>query len=122
VRHTEEATNKIMDEAEALVKLSGGIGDKALGAKIGESAVKVMEACSFQDITGQRVKKILQIEEQVEMRVDRLVELFGGKIEDTGATTLATGRERADESLMAGPQNKGEGVNQADVDKLLSGT
>lgn len=122
VRHTEEATNKIMDQAEAMIKLSGTAGDKALGAKVGDAGVKIMEACSFQDITGQRVKKILQIVEQVEKRVDRLVDLFGGDLETASTSSLTTGRERPDEALMAGPQMAGEGVNQADVDKLLSST
>lgn len=111
VRHTEEATNKIMDHAEALQKL----GD----AKISEHAMGIMEACSFQDITGQRVKKVLQIIDQMEMRIDRLVSLLGGGAISTHAQALATGTERPDEHLMAGPQMAGKGVNQADVDKLF---
>ncbi len=113
VRHTEEATNTIMDHAEALQRLS------ASDPKVAEHAMGIMEACSFQDITGQRVKKVLQIVDQVEMRIDRLVSLLGGDFVTSQAATLATGTERADEHLMAGPQMKGGGVSQADVDKLF---
>lgn len=113
VRHTEEATNSIMDHAEALQALA------AENVAISEHAMGIMEACSFQDITGQRVKKVLQIIEQVEMRIDRLVELLGGDVATNTTETLATGTERPDESLMAGPQMSGQGVSQADVDKLF---
>lgn len=117
VRHTEEATNTIMDHAEALQQL-GGTATVDL-AKLSEHAMGIMEACSFQDITGQRIKKVLQIIEQVEMRIDRLVGLLGGEIGESTTETLATGKERTDESLMAGPQMGGAGVSQADVDKLF---
>jgi chemotaxis protein CheZ len=113
VRHTEEATNTIMDHAEALQKISSA------DAAVANHAMAIMEACSFQDITGQRVKKVLQIIEQVEMRIDNLVALLGGDIDASAVETLKTGKERADEHLMAGPQLKGEGVSQADVDKLF---
>ena len=63
--------------------------------------------------------KVLQIVEQVEMRIDRLVGLLGGDIGNQMTETLATGKERMDESLMAGPQMSGDGVSQADVDKLF---
>lgn len=117
VRHTEEATNTIMDHAEALQQLTAN--NQINIAKINEHAIGIMGACSFQDITGQRIKKVLQIVDQVEMRIDRLVGLLGGDIGNEVTETLATGTERADESLMAGPQMKGDGVSQADVDKLF---
>ncbi|MDX2095433.1 MAG: chemotaxis protein CheZ, partial [Alphaproteobacteria bacterium] len=59
VRHTEEATNSIMDAADAVMLLAGGLADTEAGAKLGEHAVSILEACSFQDITGQRIKKVL---------------------------------------------------------------
>lgn len=117
VRHTEEATNSIMDQTEALQKLAGNPPIDA--AKVSDCAMAILEACSFQDITGQRIKKVLQIIDQVEMRIDRLVGLLGGDVATNETQTLATGKERADESLMAGPQMSGQGVSQADVDKLF---
>lgn len=117
VRHTEEATNTIMDQTEALQKLAAT--PPIDGAKVSDHAMAILEACSFQDITGQRIKKVLQIIDQVEMRIDRLVGLLGGNVGTSETETLATGKERADESLMAGPQMSGQGVSQADVDKLF---
>lgn len=121
VRHTEEATNKIMDQAEEVLKLAGMLREATMVDRLGKAATGIMEACSFQDITGQRIKKVLAIVEQVEMRVDRLVDLFGGGLNEIQTSALATGRERSDESLLAGPQMAGEGVTQDQIDAMLKG-
>lgn len=117
VRHTEEATNTIMDHAEAVIGISGE--SKIEGASLMEHAMGIMEACSFQDITGQRVKKVLQIVEQLEQRIDRLISILGGDFDTDNVQALSTGKERADEALMSGPQKKEQAISQDDVDKLF---
>ena len=119
VRHTEEATNSIMDKADAIIAAAAALGEP--GGPIGNYAVEILEACSFQDITGQRIKKVLKTIEQIELRVGNLVKLFGGQLPDgfkTGEIDL--GNRRADEDLMNGPQLSKDKPSQDDIDKLFA--
>jgi len=121
VRHTEEATNSIMDRADAIMAIAGGLADSAAGAKLGDEAVAILEACSFQDITGQRIKKVMSTLEQIEMRVGRLVKLLGGDMPDSvKVAEIDTGKRRADEDLLNGPQMGKDKPSQDDIDKLFS--
>jgi chemotaxis protein CheZ len=121
VRHTEEATNTIMDKAEAIMLMAGELADSNAGAALGEHAVGILEACSFQDITGQRIKKVMSTLEQIELRVGRLVKLLGGDLPDSvKIASIDTGKRRADEDLLNGPQLGKDKPSQADVDKLFS--
>jgi len=121
VRHTEEATNSIMDRADAIIVIAGGLADAAVGAKLSDEAVGILEACSFQDITGQRIKKVMSTLEQIELRVGRLVKLLGGEIpEIIKVTDIDTGHRRPDEDLLNGPQLGKDKPSQDDVDKLFS--
>ena len=120
VRHTEEATNMIMDKADAIMLLAGGLADTDAGAKLGEHAVGILEACSFQDITGQRIKKVLNTLEQIEFRISRLVKLFGGTLpENLLVEDIDNGHRRADEDLLNGPQLSKDKPSQDEIDKLF---
>ena len=116
---TEEATNKIMDNAEAVMKLSNRAVDRYLGDNLVASASNIMEACSFQDITGQRVNKVISAISEVQKRVERLVELLGVDVSQTASTLQED--SRSDAELLAGPQLEGEGVSQDEVDAMLNG-
>lgn len=122
VRHTEEATNLIMDRADAIMALAGGLADADVSTKLNDHAIGIIENCSFQDITGQRIRKVLSTLEQVELRINRLVKLFGGELPTlTSVTEVETGRaRRADEDLLNGPQLSGNKPSQDDIDKLFA--
>ena len=119
VRHTEEATNTIMDKAEAIMNASGALGDS--GQNISGYALEILEACSFQDITGQRIRKVLKTIEQIELRVGNLIKLFGGQLpEGMAFGEIETSARRADEELMNGPQLDKDKPSQDDIDKLFA--
>lgn len=121
VRHTEEATNLIMDKADAIMLLAGSLTDADAGGKISEHAVGILEACSFQDITGQRIKKVMNTLEQIELRITRVVKLFGGSLpENLLVEDVDNGRRRPDEDLMDGPQLGKNKPSQDDVDALFN--
>lgn len=122
VRHTEEATNLIMDHADAIMALAGTVTDAEISGKLNEHAVGVLESCSFQDITGQRIRKVLTTLEQVELRVNRLIKLFGGELPNVSAIAdIDTGKaRRADEDLLNGPQLNKNKPSQDDIDKLFA--
>jgi chemotaxis protein CheZ len=121
VRHTEEATNVIMDQAEAIMRDTANMGDEALGQTLNNHALGILEACSFQDITGQRIRKVLKTLEQVELRLTNLITLFGGTLPQvTEVSEIQTTQTRADEALLNGPQLSKNAPSQEEIDKLFS--
>lgn len=125
VKATEEATNTIMAMMEknedALGKLRASITDAdqiALLDQITENGMNVFQACSFQDITGQRVSKLVKSLTYVEDRVNALVDIWGK--EALQAVEVQVFEEKTeDEKLLKGPQMEGQGISQDDIDKLF---
>jgi chemotaxis protein CheZ len=120
VRHTEEATNKIMDETDAIQRLCGVFTEGDVAKSISQHALTILETCSFQDITGQRIRKVMRTLEEIEIRVANLIKLFGGNLPAGMYEAIKTGNERPDEHLMEGPQLRNKAKSQAEVDKLFN--
>ncbi len=122
---TEEATNTIIEameyNAELLAKLREKITDPDLLAcldRIGENGVAVFEACSFQDLTGQRVTKVVKSITYVEERINALIGIWGKDVLEK--VDVKPEREKtADEKLAHGPSLAGEGISQDEIDKLF---
>ncbi len=125
VKATEEATNTIMkameSNEEAVGKLRENITDPdqaVLLDQITDNGNDVFEACSFQDITGQRVNKVVKSITYVEKRVNALVDFWGRN--QLAEVEVPVDREKTtDERLVSGPQPEGDGLSQDDVDKLF---
>jgi chemotaxis protein CheZ len=67
VQATEEAANRIMEAAEAIGDwLREGKNDAAGLTAVNEKVNAIFEACSFQDVTGQRIRRAIQHLQQVE--------------------------------------------------------
>ena len=67
VQATEEAANRIMEAAEAIGDwLREGKNDAAAMDAVNEKVNAIFEACSFQDVTGQRIRRAIQHLQQVE--------------------------------------------------------
>lgn len=124
VAATEKATNTIMAAMERndelVEKLRPKLKDKkdlATLDKIAENGSQVFQACSFQDITGQRVNKVVKSVTYVEERVNSLVELWGKDELDKIEVEMLEKSE--DEKLLAGPQLEGKGLSQDEIDALF---
>ena len=125
VTATEEATNTIMRamerNGELLNELRPTLKDPAQQAlldKIDTNNNSVFEACSFQDITGQRVSKVVKSITYVEARVNALISLWGKEqVEQTKVILEAEKTE--DEKLLHGPQLAGKGLSQDEIDALF---
>jgi chemotaxis protein CheZ len=125
VKATEEATDTIMEcmesNEDAIDKLRKHISDPdqvTLLDQIITNGNEVFKACSFQDITGQRVNKVVKSITYVEERVMALVDIMGKA--NIAEIDVAPDREKTDdEKLLSGPQLKGEGLSQSDIDNLF---
>lgn len=120
VKATESATNSIMGSAEQVLAADPTADDYA--DTVSDCMMAIFEACSFQDLTGQRVNKIVETVEIIEKRVNLLCEMLdmhaieGDAVDD--ADTIAR-EQRKKDLILNGPADEGEGVNQADIDKLF---
>ena len=93
---------------------------KAARANVSGHTAAIFEACAFQDITGQRVGKIVKTLLYVEERVNALIAMWGPEAL-SHAQPLETEETDSDKKLLSGPQLAGQGVSQDDVDVLLQG-
>jgi chemotaxis protein CheZ len=74
VQATEEAANRIMEAAEAIGDwLREGNQDPASMDVVNAKVNAIFEACSFQDVTGQRIRRAIQHLQQVENMLTDMV-------------------------------------------------
>ena len=121
VGSTEEATNGILQAMESLEGLTAEM-DPAMAEKVTEAVTLVYESCNFQDITGQRITKVVKALKHIEDRVDALVAAFGDEIHKYREQQPAREepKKSADEKLLNGPQLPEQAGNQAEIDALLA--
>ena len=119
VRATEEATHTFMECAEAVMAADAS-DPAAYKALVDEKMLVIFEACSFQDITGQRIAKVVETLQHIEERVSRFADVMNAKDIDGFLTEQERERaERKEKYLLHGPQLAGGGVDQAKVDEMF---
>ncbi|WP_404385339.1 chemotaxis protein [Caenispirillum salinarum] len=123
---TEQATNKILETAESIQTLLDENADRLgvdLYEAMGTHVIDLMTACSFQDITGQRIAASMHTLLHLDVELRRLVELWD--IEEGRATAEIIRNHpddaRTDKHLLHGPQHEGAGMSQDDIDAMLRG-
>ena len=120
VSSTEEATTKIMECAEAILEADTSDAD-AYQQLVNDKVMVIFEACSFQDLTGQRIAKVVETLEHIESRVTRFASAIGAEDARVETSEKEKKREKRKKDLILnGPAMKGEGVSQDDVDALLN--
>ncbi|MBC8269770.1 MAG: protein phosphatase CheZ [Rhodospirillaceae bacterium] len=124
IQATADATNLIMDSTEQIEEVMEKLDDEHAG-QLMAATTRIYEACGFQDITGQRVTKVVNTLQDIERKVDRLVAVFAGK--STGAVknlkkkpASKSKKEITDEDLLNGPQASDQAKSQAEIDALLA--
>jgi chemotaxis protein CheZ len=121
VKATENATNTIMECAETLMAADAS-DPAAYKALVDEKMLLIFEACSFQDITGQRIARVVEALQHIEERVARFATAMQAKDLDGFLTqNERESAERKERLLLHGPQDKGEGIAQSEIDSLLKG-
>lgn len=117
---TAAATNQILDCVETVERVAGEVSAGQAEA-LQAVATRIYEACSFQDITGQRVTKVVAALKAIEAQVDSIIAAFGGVLSlDRGQPPPCKQLHPGDgAALLNGPQLPGNGVNQASIDALF---
>lgn len=119
IKGTEEAGHTIMDAVDAVQKAAEKI-EGAAQQEIFAATTRIYEACTFQDLTSQRVRKVIKILEEIDSRIHNMVKLFdvNAAAKKPGVAKVDTRTE--DEKLLNGPQLPGQAPTQADVDALFA--
>jgi chemotaxis protein CheZ len=125
---TEEATQQILEAAEsidqaasALSKVNSPDQQRLISEEIQERVVSIFEACNFQDLTGQRIKKVMNTMKFIENHITVMMEIWGGvDAIKAHAPTIVDSREE-DEKLLNGPKLSGDAghASQDDIDALF---
>jgi chemotaxis protein CheZ len=120
VKATEQATNTIMECAEALMAADAS-DPAAYKALVDEKMMIIFEACSFQDITGQRIAKVVETLQHIETRVARFADVMRAKdLDGYLHEHERTRAERKEKLMLNGPQLEGAGIAQTQVDELFT--
>jgi chemotaxis protein CheZ len=123
---TEQATHTIFEAVEGIETLTAQM-DPEVASQVSAAVTSVFEACGFQDITGQRITKVVTALQKIESKVDALLNAFGDDLKRDGAprspekrtTTPSGAPARPDEHLLNGPQLPENAISQDDIDALF---
>jgi chemotaxis protein CheZ len=118
VQHTAAATDAILETCETLDRLAGELGGDTSNT-LQDATSKIYEACSFQDITGQRISKIVATLKTIDTKVAQMVDAFGPR---DGRQSLAVPAPPSPDvdPLLNGPQLAAAAMGQTDIDQLLA--
>lgn len=128
VGHTEEATGVILDAAEKLEQVSAKLDGEARSV-VTDAVTRIYEACNFQDLTGQRITRVVKAIKDIENQVDALLaalnEQLGLTADEVASLasreipTKAKSAKPDEAALLNGPQNGAGGQSQEEIDRLF---
>ncbi len=128
VSGTEQATETILTAVEAIDDNANDLGamvrtnaQRDMANDIQEQVVKVFEACNFQDLTGQRISKVIRAFGFIEQRVDQMMEIWGGIDSFKGFEPEEIIDNGSGHHLLNGPSlvSDADVANQDDIDALF---
>jgi len=128
VESAERATQQILGAAEDIEDAANTLSaslqrqqEQALALDIQDNVLRIFEACNFQDLSGQRIAKVLTTLKFVEDRIAHMIEIWGGI--DAFRTYAAAATITPDGSAtLHGPKLDGDQghVSQDDVDAMFA--
>ena len=125
---TEQATQQILEAVEAIdqaaTALSKNISpdqQKLLSEEIQERVVAIFEACNFQDLTGQRISKVMNTMKFIEKHIIEMMEIWGGVDAIKAHAPQIIDTREGDAKLLNGPKLEGDDghASQNDIDALF---
>ena len=111
-----EVLAAVMPGCEKLELVGEEMTDGAQKDAVFEAVTNIYEACGFQDITGQRISKVVNTLRHIETQVSMIVDAVGLEV---GVSNLDSDKTD-DEKLLNGPQMQSQAINQDDIDALLA--
>jgi chemotaxis protein CheZ len=126
VSSTERATETILEASERIEAIAREIQAHAtdsyvsrLVEDISETIGGIFEACNFQDITGQRITKVVKTLKYVEARINAMIDIWGSENIADISPKIVEEHHDDDSKLLNGPQLENKGISQDEIDKLF---
>jgi chemotaxis protein CheZ len=126
---TEQATQQILEATEAIDQAATALSrntspdqQKLLSEEIQERVISIFEACNFQDLTGQRISKVMNTMKFIENHITVMMDIWGGvDAIKSHAPPIVDARE-GDARLLNGPKMEGDAghASQDDIDALFN--
>jgi chemotaxis protein CheZ len=125
---TEQATQQILEAAEsidqaasAMAKVQSADQQKRLADDIQERVISIFEACNFQDLTGQRISKVMSTMKFIEQHINSMMEIWGGVDAIKSHVVPQVDTRSDDDKLLNGPKLAGDvgHASQDDIDALF---
>jgi len=122
VQATEAATSDILACAERIQEIAWTLREQGLDAEVCDlldaKATEVYTACSFQDLTGQRTRKVIGVLRYLEGRINAMIAIWA--LDGAMAAEAAEKRSvDAGKTLLNGPAKPGWGLDQSDIDMVM---
>ncbi|MEP3048501.1 MAG: protein phosphatase CheZ [Roseibium sp.] len=125
---TEGATETILTAAEFIDETANTLSarlngqDADLAGDIQEKVVQIFEACNFQDLTGQRITKVVGTLRFVEDRIMQMMDIWGGIESFKDIELDQPDLPEGDAALLNGPalDNDVDVASQDDIDALFA--
>ena len=129
IEATEKATNAIFGATETVESVAASLPEEQ-ATQLNDAVTQIYEACSFQDITGQRINKVVTALRDIEEKVETVVQKFGPDPETrerlkaerrAGKESEQSAADAFDEAdLLEGPQLPDNANSQDEIDALLA--
>ncbi|MCZ8316649.1 protein phosphatase CheZ [Phreatobacter sp.] len=129
VTGTEQATEGILSAAEVIDQLASQLSaslksthDKAAMDDIQQKIITIFEHCNFQDLTGQRITKVVNTLKFIEDRIVKMMEIWGGLDSFKDIAVEGIAEATGDAALLNGPKLDTEvgHASQDDIDALFN--
>ena len=129
VAGTEQATEQILKAAEDIDQCANNLAasmktdyEKGVANDIQEKVIGIFEACNFQDLTGQRITKVVSTLKFIETHIVRMMEIWGGIDAFRDFAPEARAEREGDKKLLNGPKLESDAghASQDDIDALFN--
>ena len=126
---TEHATQQILEATEAIDQAASAMSknispeqQKLLSEEIQERVVSIFEACNFQDLTGQRISKVMTTMKFIEQHINEMMNIWGGVDAIKAHAPAIVDTREGDAKLLNGPKLDGDigHASQDDIDAMFN--
>lgn len=126
VSDTEVATDGIIEAAETIETLADRLRAEITDASqievlddMAERVISIFESCNFQDITGQRITKVVNTMNFIDERIHGMMEIWGGKELFAELVPESEAEQAPEGDRLHGPALPGASISQDEIDALF---
>ncbi|WP_372422512.1 hypothetical protein [Salinarimonas chemoclinalis] len=123
VRTTERATSDILDAAEHVQEAAWTLREDGaredLCDELDRRATDIYTHCSFQDLTAQRTKRIIETLRFLEGRINAMMDIWGASLDDADAGTADDDRPQTRHQDLGSKLDVFQGLGQTEIDDVI---